>query len=301
MDALIANLIGRREALAKALRLTAGLCGVCLTGGLLDLLTGCTRAPITGREQLIFFSEETENKMGIDAYRDVLRQFPLSTNPEANAMIRRVGERIAAAANKPSYDWEFALIQDDKIINAFCLPGGKVAFFTGILKHTQNETGVATVMGHEVTHAIQRHGVERISRGIIEQIAQFGAIAGAATGKVDPRAVQGVLMAYGVNASLPFNRAQESEADYIGLRLMAQAGYDPHEAVAFWERMSGCPRNMIGKLCFRSGAGVPEFLSTHPSEETRIKNIERWIPEAMHYYNPPPDAPPAAPPSKAMG
>ncbi|TLY30817.1 MAG: M48 family metallopeptidase [Nitrospirae bacterium] len=301
MDALIANLIGRREALAKALRLTAGLCGVCLTGGLLDLLTGCTRAPITGREQLIFFSEETENKMGIDAYRDVLRQFPLSTNPEANAMIRRVGERVAAAANKPSYDWEFALIQDDKIINAFCLPGGKVAFFTGILKHTQNETGVATVMGHEVTHAIQRHGVERISRGIIEQIAQFGAIAGAATGKVDPRAVQGVLMAYGVNASLPFNRAQESEADYIGLRLMAQAGYDPHEAVAFWERMSGCPRNMIGKLCFRSGAGVPEFLSTHPSEETRIKNIERWIPEAMHYYNPPPDAPPAAPPSKAMG
>jgi len=297
MDALIANLIGRREALAKALRLTAGLCGVCLTGGLLDLLTGCTRAPITGREQLIFFSEETENKMGIDAYRDVLRQFPLSTNPEANAMIRRVGERVAAAANKPSYDWEFALIQDDKIINAFCLPGGKVAFFTGILKHTQNETGVATVMGHEVTHAIQRHGVERISRGIIEQIAQFGAIAGAATGKVDPRAVQGVLMAYGVNASLPFNRAQESEADYIGLRLMAQAGYDPHEAVAFWERMSGCPRNMIGKLCFRSGAGVPEFLSTHPSEETRIKNIERWIPEAMHYYNPPPDAPP----SKAMG
>ena len=301
MDALIANMIGRREALAKALRLTAGLCGVCLTGGLLDLLTGCTRAPITGREQLIFFSEETENKMGIDAYRDVLRQFPLSTNPEANAMIRRVGERVAAAANKPSYDWEFALIQDDKIINAFCLPGGKVAFFTGILKHTQNETGVATVMGHEVTHAIQRHGVERISRGIIEQIAQFGAIAGAATGKVDPRAVQGVLMAYGVNASLPFNRAQESEADYIGLRLMAQAGYDPHEAVAFWERMSGCPRNMIGKLCFRSGAGVPEFLSTHPSEETRIKNIERWIPEAMHYYNPPPDAPPAAPPSKAMG
>jgi len=301
MDALIANLIGRREALAKALRLTAGLCGVCLTGGLLDLLTGCTRAPITGREQLIFFSEETENKMGIDAYRDVLRQFPLSTNPEANAMIRRVGERVAAAANKPSYDWEFALIQDDKIINAFCLPGGKVAFFTGILKHTQNETGVATVMGHEVTHAIQRHGVERISRGIIEQIAQFGAIAGAATGKVDPRAVQGVLMAYGVNASLPFNRAQESEADYIGLRLMAQAGYDPHEAIAFWERMSGCPRNMIGKLCFRSGAGVPEFLSTHPSEETRIKNIERWIPEAMHYYNPPPDAPPAAPPSKAMG
>jgi len=301
MDAVNAHRMRRREALATTLRLTAGLCGMGLTGGLLDLLTGCTRAPITGREQLIFFSEETEIKMGIEAYRDVLRQFPLSTNPETSAMIRRVGERIAAAANKPSYDWEFALIQDDKIVNAFCLPGGKVAFFSGILKHTQDETGVATVMGHEVTHAIQRHGVERISRGILEQIAQVGAIAGAATGKVDPRAVQGVLMAYGVNASLPFSRAQESEADYIGLRLMAQAGYDPHEAIAFWERMSGCPRNMIGKLCFRSGAGVPEFLSTHPSEETRIKNIEHWIPEAMHYYHPPPGTPPLPSPSKAMG
>jgi predicted Zn-dependent protease len=178
--------------------------------------------------------------------------------------------------------------------------GGKVAFFTGILKHTQNEAGVATVMGHEVAHATQRHGVERISRGLLEQIAQVSAIAGAATGKVDPAVVQGVLSAYGVGVALPFSRVQESEADYIGLRLMAQAGYDPHESIAFWERMSGCPRNMIGKLCFRSGAGVPEFLSTHPSEETRIKNLERWIPQAMQYYNPPPDAPPAAPLSKAM-
>jgi predicted Zn-dependent protease len=113
--------------------------------------------------------------------------------------------------------------------------------------------------------------------------------------------VQGLLSAYGVGVALPFSRVQESEADYIGLRLMAQAGYDPHESIAFWERMSGCPRNMIGKLCFRSGAGVPEFLSTHPSEETRIKNLERWIPQAMQYYNPPPDAPPTAPTSKAMG
>jgi predicted Zn-dependent protease len=301
MDALIADRIGRRDALAKALRLTAGLWGVCVTGGLLDLLLGCTRAPVTGREQIIFYSEERERELGIAAYRDVLRQFPLSTNPETNAMIRRVGERIAAAANKPGYDWEFAVIQDDKIVNAFCLPGGKVAFFTGILKHTQSEAGVATVMGHEVAHATQRHGVERVSRSYLEMIAQVGAIASAATGKVDPAIVQGVLSAYGIGVALPFSRVQESEADYIGLRLMAQAGYDPHESIAFWERMSGCPRNMIGKLCFRSGAGVPEFLSTHPSEETRIKNLERWIPQAMQYYNPPPDAPPTAPPSKAMG
>jgi metalloendopeptidase OMA1, mitochondrial len=284
--AAITTDIDRREALARVLRLTAGTCGLCLTGGLLDILAGCQRAPTTTRDQMIFFSEDTEKSMGLSAYRDVLKQFRLSTNPDTNAMIRRVGDRIAAAANRPDYDWEFAVIQDDKIVNAFCLPGGKVAFFTGILKHTQNESGVATVMGHEVTHAIQRHGVERISRGIVEQIAQVGAIAGAATGHADPRIIGGVLSAYGVGVSLPFNRAQESEADFIGLRLMAQAGYDPHEAIAFWERMSGCPKNMIGKLCFRSGAGVPEFLSTHPSEETRIKNIENWIPQMMKYYQP---------------
>lgn len=298
MDAVI----GRREALARALRLAAGTCGLCLTGGVLELLAGCSRTPVTNREQLIFFSEETEREMGIAAYRDVLKQYPLSTDPEVNAMIRRVGERIAVAANKPSFEWEFAVIKDDKVVNAFCLPAGKVAFFTGILKYTQNENGVAVVMGHEVTHALYRHGVERISRSYLEMIAQAGVLAGAATGRVNPAAVQGVLMAYGVNSQLPFSRAQESEADFIGLRLMAQAGYDPHEALAFWERMSGCPRNMIGKLCFRSGAGVPEFLSTHPSEETRIHNIERWIPEMMKYYNPPtvPPSPTAAPP-KAVG
>ena len=266
-------------------RYGAGTCGLCLSGGFLASLAACYRAPTTGRDQLIFFSEEKEMRMGIEAYRDVLKHYPLSTNTENNAMLRRVGERIAAAANRPDYDWEFALIQDDKTVNAFALPGGKVAFFTGILKHTQNEAGIATVMGHEVTHAIQRHGVERMSRGIVEQVASLGALAGAATGKIDPQVVLGTLSAYGVGVSLPFNRAQESEADFIGLRLMAQAGYDPHEAIAFWERMSGCPRNMIGKLCFRSGAGIPEFLSTHPSEESRIKNIEHWIPQMMQYYH----------------
>jgi predicted Zn-dependent protease len=297
MDAVI----GRREALARALRLATGVCGLCLTGGALELLAGCTRSPVTNRDQLLCYSEESEKEMGVAAYRDVLKHYPLSTDPEVNAMIRRVGERIAVAANKPSFEWEFAVIKDDKIVNAFCLPGGKVAFFTGILKLTQNESGVATVMGHEVTHALYRHGIERICRSYLEMLAQAGAIAGAATGKVNPAVLQGVLMAYGVNAQLPFNREQESEADYIGLRLMAQAGYDPHEAIAFWERMSGCPRNMIGKLCFRSGAGVPEFLSTHPSEETRIKNLERWIPEAMHYYSPPPGSTPTASPPKAVG
>jgi metalloendopeptidase OMA1, mitochondrial len=289
--------ISRREALAYVARLTAGACGLCLSGGILSQLYGCYKAPGTARDQLIFFSEDTEMRMGISAYRDVLKQFRLSTNAETNAMVRRVGERIAAVANRPDYDWEFAVIQDDKIINAFCLPGGKVAFFTGILKKTENEAGVATVMGHEVTHAIQRHGVERISRGIIEQVAQVGALAGAATGKVNPQVAIGLLSAYGVGVSLPFNRAQETEADKIGLRLMAEAGYDPHEALGFWERMSGCPRNMIGKLCFRSGAGIPEFLSTHPSDENRIKNMELWIPEARKYYHPAAPPPSTNPPT----
>ena len=289
------SLIGRREALARVGRLTAGTCGLCLSGGLLSQLSGCYRAPGTARDQLIFFSEEKEIQMGLSAYRDVLKQFPLSTNMDINSRVRRVGERIAAVANRPDYDWEFAVIQDDKVINAFCLPGGKVAFFTGILKKTENDAQIATVMAHEVAHATQRHGVERISRGIIEQVAQVGAIAGAASGHVNPQVAVGLLSAYGVGISLPFNRAQESEADKIGLRLMAEAGYDPHEAVVFWENMSGCPRNMIGKLCFRSGAGIPEFLSTHPSDENRIKNIERWIPEMLKHYNPASPPVPATP------
>jgi metalloendopeptidase OMA1, mitochondrial len=296
MDAMN-DTIGRREALGRVARLTAGACGLCLSGSVLSQLYGCYKAPGTARDQLIFFSEDTEMSMGLSAYRDVLKQYRLSTNAETNAMVRRVGERIAAVANRPDYDWEFAVIQDDKIINAFCLPGGKVAFFTGILKKTQNEAGVATVMGHEVTHAIQRHGVERISRGIIEQVAQVGALAGAATGVVNPQVAIGLLSAYGVGVSLPFNRAQETEADKIGLRLMSEAGYDPQEAVAFWERMSGCPRNMIGKLCFRSGAGIPEFLSTHPSDENRIKNMELWIPEARKYYRPAAPPPSTTPPT----
>ena len=205
-------------------------------------------------------------------------------------MVNRVGHRIAEAANKPEYHWEFAVIQDDRQVNAFALPGGKVAIYTGILKLTKNEAGLATVMAHEVAHALQRHGAERYSRGILEQIAQVGALAGAAAG-VDPQVAIGAMSAYGVGVSLPNSRAQESEADFIGLQLMAKAGYDPKEAVAFWERMSGCPRKMIGKFCFRSNNAVPEFLSTHPSDVSRINNIEAWVPNAMRFYQPQSDPP----------
>lgn len=256
------------------------LASTCLT------ILGCIRAPGTARDQIIFISEQKEIALGISAFRDVLKQARLSANPEINAMVNRVGRRIAAVAKKPEYHWEFVVIQDDKQINAFALPGGKVAIFTGILKHTKTEAGLATVMAHEIAHALQRHGAERMSRGILEQVAQVAAMSGAATGAVDPQVAMGAMSAYGVGVSLPHNRRQESEADYIGLQLMAKAGYDPQEAVGFWERMSGCPKQMIGRFCFRSNAAVPEFLSTHPSDVTRIKQIEVWIKDARKYYEP---------------
>lgn len=288
IDELFTRSLDRRAMLKAGARALYGL-GAALsiggTAGLVQALSGCTRAPGTARDQLIYISEEKEIAMGLSAFREVLRQAPLSEDPEINEMVHRVGNRIAKAANKPEYQWEFAVIQDDKTINAFALPGGKLAVFTGILKVTKNETGLATVMGHEVAHALQRHGAERMSRGILEQIGQLGALAaGAATGRAD--AAMAAMTAYGVGVSLPFNRKQESEADYIGLRLMAEAGYDPSESVAFWERMSGCPRSMIGKLCFRSQQAIPEFLSTHPSDVTRINQIEAWVPEAMKHYRP---------------
>ena len=299
VDGFLATPVGRRAVLALGARGVAGFYAAlraCTTLGVLSSLAGCYRAPGTARDQLIFFSEEKELEFGLGAYREVLRQARLSDNTEINELVQRVGQRIAKAANKPEYQWEFAVIDDDKMVNAFALPGGKVAVFTGILKHTKGEAGLATVMGHEVAHALQRHGVERMSRSIIDQIAQLGAIGAAVGAHGGGGAIAGALGAYGVNVSLPFNRKQESEADYIGLRLMAEAGYDPREAVPFWERMSGCPRQMIGKLCFRAQQAIPEFLSTHPSDATRINQIEAWLPEALqHYRGGPAPTPPPAP------
>ena len=258
---------------------------VCL--GLICLLAvACQKAPGTARDQLIYISEEKEMALGISAFREVLKNARLSKDPEVTLMVNRVGRRIAKSANKPEYVWEFAVIEDDEQVNAFALPGGKVAVFTGILKYTKTEAGLATVMAHEVAHALQRHGAERYSRGILEQIGQLGALAGAAAGGIDPGVAIGAMSAYGVGVALPNSREQETEADFIGLRLMAKAGYDPREAVPFWERMSGCPRKMIGRYCFRSQNSIPEFLSTHPSDVTRINQIEAWIPQAMRYYHP---------------
>ena len=288
-ERLAATPIGRRAALYWGARGLLGLWAALRLGaaaGAVQALAGCYKAPGTARDQFIYLSPEKEIEMGVKAFRDILRSAPLSTNPEVNDLVHRVGRRIADAANKPDYHWEFAVIEEPNMVNAFCLPGGKVAVFTGILPIAKNEAGLATVMGHEVAHALQRHGAERISHNVLEQIAQLGTLAAAATGAIDPGVMQGIQSAYGVGVSLPFNRKQESEADFVGLQLMAKAGYDPREAVPFWERMSGCPRRMIGTLCFRSASSIPEFLSTHPSDITRINQIEAWLPNALQYYHP---------------
>ncbi|HEX9741687.1 MAG TPA: M48 family metallopeptidase [Nitrospiraceae bacterium] len=297
-DRLAATPVGRRAALYCGARGMLGLWAAVRLGaaaGALESLAGCYKAPGTAREQFIYLSPEKELAMGVSAFREILRSAPLSTNPEINDLVHRVGRRIADAANRPDYHWEFAVIEEPKMVNAFALPGGKVAVFTGILPIAKNEAGLATVVGHEVAHALQRHGAERMSRSVLEQIAQLGTLAAAATGAIDPGVMQGIQSAYGIGFSLPFNRTQESEADYVGLQLMAKAGYDPREAIPFWERMSGCPRKMIGTLCFRSASSIPEFLSTHPSDVTRMNQIEAWLPNALQYYHPgqAPSAPPA--------
>jgi predicted Zn-dependent protease len=229
---------------------------------------------MTGRHQLILISNEQELSLGEEAYKKTLKSSKLSADAASTATVRRVGERIAKAANRPDYKWEFNLVED-KTPNAFCLPGGKVVVYTGILPFTKDETGLAVVMGHEVAHALARHGAERMSTGELAGIA--GQTAAIIFGGGNPETEKQVEQAFGIGSSvgllLPFSRHQESEADEIGLLLMAKAGYDPRQAIDFWKRMeqgqNGAP---------------PEFLSTHPSDKTRINRIEGWMPEALKAY-----------------
>ena len=248
------------------------LVGICSIAALLSiLLFSCQTVPVTGRKQLILLSAPEENRMGITAYRQILKEEKLSKDRQINDLVKRVGQRIARVADRPDFKWEFRVIEKD-IANAFALPGGKVAVYTGILKYTQTDDGLAVVMSHEVAHALARHGGERVSRTMISQLGLTAVQVG--LGSNDPVIMQGIALAYGVGVDLPFNRAQESEADHIGLVLMAKAGYDPQEAIPFWQRMEG------GK----DGQGPPEFLSTHPSGATRIAQIKEWLPEAMRHY-----------------
>jgi predicted Zn-dependent protease len=232
----------------------------------------CQTVEYTGRSQVNLISDSQEKQLGSEAYQDILKKTPVSNRSDWQAQLQRVGKRIAAAADRPDYQWEFTLLQG-KEVNAFCLPGGKVAFWEGIMPIAQDDSGVAVIMGHEVAHALARHGAERMSQTMGAQL--LGQIL---VGLANPSFAEEFAQLYGLGASvgvvLPWGRAQESEADHIGLILMAKAGYDPSATVGFWQRMSQV----------QQGGQPPEFLSTHPSDETRINQIKHWLPEAQKYY-----------------
>ena len=242
------------------------------------LAVGCQTVPITGRSQLVILPESEERALGIQTYQEVLAKSKLSRDSQVIAQVERVGRRIAAATGRDDFQWEFKIIEDDKNRNAFALPGGKVAVYTGILSVTQDDAGLAVVLGHETAHAIARHGAERMSQGILAQVGLATVMA--SMKNRDPKTVQTVGALLGAGATLgvilPYSRLQESEADHLGLIYMAQAGYDPRAAVDFWQRMERASREGV----------PPEFLSTHPSHQTRIRQIEGWLPEALTHYRP---------------
>lgn len=243
------------------------------------LLTACETVPITGRSQLQLLGERAEVQMGLSAYQDTLKKEKISGDARLNEQVTRVGRRIAEATGKSDYQWEFKVVENDKMVNAFCLPGGKVAVYTGILPVARDDAGLATIMGHEVAHAIARHGGERLS----QQLAIEGLVAASAIAlsEKDPKKARLYAGFLGLGATvgllLPYSRLQESEADRLGLIFMAKAGYDPRVAADFWRRMAESAR---GK------AKPPEFLSTHPADETRIRQLEQWLPEALSHYKP---------------
>jgi len=250
--------------------------------GLGPMLVSCETAPISGRSQLILLSPGEESKLGLQAYQEILKKEKISTDPALNAMLQRVGARIAAATGRTDYQWEFKLIENDKMVNAFCLPGGKVAVYTGILPLTRDEAGLAAVIGHEVAHATARHGAERMSQGLLVQAGlAVGAIAAGASNQ-SAGSTQALLGALGAGATLgiilPFSRLQETEADRLGMIYMARAGYDPRAARDLWVRM--------GQASAKMGSSTPEWMSTHPSNASRIRDIEAMLPEAMAQYKP---------------
>ena len=243
------------------------------------LVAACETVPYTGRSQLQLISPSEESQMGAEAYQQTLSKAKLSHDAAATEMVKRVGSRIAAVTGHPEYQWEYRLIDDDKTVNAFALPGGKVAVYTGILPVTRDEAGLAAVLGHEIGHVLARHGGERVSQQLIVNVGLETTMAALSSG--NPATVQAVASLLGAGASvgvlLPWSRVQESEADHLGLILMAKAGYDPRASRDLWVRMSQLP-----------GASTkpPEFLSTHPADPTRIRQIEGRLPEALQEYNP---------------
>lgn len=254
---------------------------------LLSLINSCTTVPITGRSQVTkLISDEQVLSMSAEAYQQVKDSVPMSTDQAQVAMIKRVGTRIQTAVEKyindngytgllDGFEWEFNLIDNDTLVNAWAMPGGKVAFYTGILPICRDDLGVAVVMGHEVAHAVAKHGQERMNQAYIRMgILSIGA---AALGQDPTMGQRLVFEAVGIGSNLAilkYSRKHESEADELGLTFMAIAGYDPREAPKFWERMSAGS----------GGNEPPEFLSTHPNHSTRIARLNAAMPKAMEYY-----------------
>lgn len=249
-------------------------------------LQSCNKVPITGRKQLNLIPNNEILSMSFQQYGTFIQENQLSKNTNQAEMVKRVGKKIQAAVEQyfgekglssklNGYAWEFNLVESQEV-NAWCMPGGKVVVYTGILPVAQNETGLAVVMGHEIAHAVAEHGSERMSQSMI---SEYGNVALSIALQNKPETTQALWQtAYGIGSQvgvmLPYSRLHENEADKLGMIFMAMAGYDPNEAVHFWTRMA----QMSG------GASVPELLSTHPSNDTRIRKIKEALPEALTYY-----------------
>ena len=252
------------------------------------VLWSCSTVPVTGRKQLHMISDSEMLAMSEAEYDTFLIENPVSTDQAGTAMVQRVGTRIQGAVEAffrerkesdqlAGYKWEFNLVHSEQV-NAWCMPGGKVVVYTGILPVCVDESGLAVVLGHEIAHAVAKHGAERMSQAMVAE--GLGTGLSVALAKEPAQTQQLWMTAFAVGAQygamLPFSRTQESEADHLGLIFMAMAGYDPHAAVPFWERMAkGSP-----------GFIPPEFMSTHPSNATRIADLKTLLPEAMTYYKP---------------
>ena len=242
------------------------------------LLAGCATVTETGRSQLNLISADEEMKLGVAAFQEAKQKTPISKDSQATAMVQRAGQRIAAVANLPNAQWEFVLFESQEA-NAWCLPGGKVGVYTGILPITKDEAGLATVISHEVAHATAHHGAERMSQQMAAQLG--GNVAGALVSGKSQTTQAFAGQAYGlvseVGILLPYSRKHESEADYIGLLYMARAGYDPAAAVAFWERFSEYNRQ-------HGGSQGLSFLRTHPLDAQRIQDLKAQLPKARAEY-----------------
>jgi len=254
--------------------------------GLLLLLSGCTEVAITGRRQFNLVPDSMINSMAFQSYGEFLSQNKLSNDFSKTQMVKRVGGRIQKAVEQycannnikdrlTGYQWEFNLIEDDSL-NAWAMPGGKVVVYTGLLKVTQTEAGLATVISHEIGHVFAKHGAERMTQGLLVDLGGM-ALSEALANK--PAQTQNLFkQSYGIGTQLglllPYSRVHENEADHLGLIFMAMAGYNPNEAVNFWQRMA----------LAKQGPQPLEILSTHPADSTRISNLQRLLPEAMQYY-----------------